>query len=76
MGFKARLALYHVAMAAPDYRAQAICFLMNVPPEQGACQLDKPKIRGDPYIKSLHKALPSARKSKRKARWEERHEDS
>jgi hypothetical protein len=47
MGLNAQPALYHVAKAAPDYRAQAICFLMNVPPEQGACQLDKPKIRGD-----------------------------
>jgi hypothetical protein len=36
MGFKARLALYHVAKAAPDYRAQAIFFLMKMPPEQGA----------------------------------------
>jgi hypothetical protein len=35
MGIKARLALYHVAKAAPDYRAQAICFLMNMPPEPG-----------------------------------------
>jgi hypothetical protein len=53
-GTQARLALYHVAKAALDYRAQAICFLMNVPPEQGACQLDKPKIRGD----SLDKIAP------------------
>jgi hypothetical protein len=42
MGFKARLALYHVAKAVLDYRAQAVYFL-NVPLSRGHVSLTSQK---------------------------------
>jgi len=43
MRFKVRLALYHVAKAAPDYPAQAICFLLNMPLNRGMFGLTSQK---------------------------------
>jgi hypothetical protein len=68
--------LYHLAKAAPDYPAQAICFLLNMPLNRGMFSLTSQKYGQIHKQKLLHKALPSARKLKRKARWEESHEDS